>query len=62
MGKALLDKPLPKQTVRKIEMLDNNKSSLILTKKLVSQNRAKYIDVTDAPSYTRSSKRRKTKN
>ena len=62
MGKALPDKLLPKQAVRKMEMLDNNKTSLTLTRDPVSQNRTKYIDVTDAPSYARSGRKRRIMN
>ena len=62
MGKALLDKLLPEQAVRKMEMLDDNKTSLTLIKDPVSQNRTKHIDVTDAPSCARSGRRRRTRN
>ena len=62
MGKALPDKLLPEQAVRKMEMLDDNKTSLTLTRDPVSQNRTKHIDVTDAPSCARSCKKKRTKN
>ena len=62
MGKALPDELLPEQAVRKIEMLDDNETSLTLTKDPVSQNRTKHIDVTDAPSCARSGKKRRTRN
>lgn len=45
-----------------MEILDDNKTSPILIKNPESQNRTKYIDMTDAPSFTRPDKRRRTKN
>ena len=62
MGKTLSNKLLPEQAVRKIEMLDDNKMSLTLTRDPESQNCTKHIDVTDAPSCARSDRRRKTRN
>ena len=62
VGKALSDELLPKQVVRKIEMLNDNKTSLTLTRDPVSQNCTKHIDVTDAPSCARSGRRRRTRN
>lgn len=62
MGKALPDELLPEQAVRKMEMLDDNETSLTLTRDPVSQNRTKHIDVTDAPSCARSGKKRRTRN
>ena len=62
MGKALPDELLPKQAVRKMEMLDDNKTSLTLTRDPVSHKRTKHIDVIDAPSCVRSGRRRRTRN
>ena len=61
-GKAFPDELLPEQAGRKMEMLDDNKTSVTLTKDLVSQNRTKHINVTDAPSCARSGRRRRTRN
>lgn len=43
--RRFLNKLLLEQAVRKMEMLSNNKTSLILTKDPKSQNQIKYIDV-----------------
>lgn len=40
-----LNKLVPDQAIRKIEMPKNNKTSFTLTKDPKSQNRTKYIDV-----------------
>lgn len=62
MGKVLLNKLFLKQAIRKIEMLNNNKTSLILIKDPESQNRTKYINMTDTPLYTRSNRKKRTRN
>ena len=62
MGKALPDKLFSEQAVRKMEMFDDNETSFTLTRDPVSQNRTKYIDVTDVSSYARSGRRRRTRN
>lgn len=41
----LLNKLLPKQAIRKMEMLGDNEMSLMLTRNLASQNCTKHIDV-----------------
>lgn len=41
----LLNKLLSKQVIRKMEILDDNKTTLTLTKDPKSQNYIKYIDV-----------------
>ena len=43
--RRFLNKLLPKQVVRKMEMLGDNKTSLTLTKDSKSQNRTKHIYV-----------------
>lgn len=40
-----LNKFLPKQSAKKIEILGDNKTSLILIKNLENQNCTKYIDI-----------------
>lgn len=40
-----LNKPLPKQAVKRIEILGDNETSLILTKNPENQNHTKHIDV-----------------
>lgn len=42
---TFLNKLLPKQAVKRIKVLEDNKKSLILTKNSKSQNRTKYVDV-----------------
>lgn len=56
------NKFFPELPVRKIEMFDNNKISLILTKDPESQNCTKYIDITNAASYIRSGRKKRTRN
>lgn len=43
-------------------MFDNNKTTFTLTTNLKSQNHIKHIDITDALSYTSSSRIKKIKN
>ena len=62
MGKALSDKLLSEQAVRKMEMLDDNKISFTLTSDPESQNRTKHINMTDALSCARSGRRKRTRN
>lgn len=62
MGKALPNKLLLEQVIKKVEMLDNNKTSLILIRNPENQNRSKHIHMTDRPSYSRSGRKSRTKN
>lgn len=62
MGKALPDKLLPEQAVKKMEIFNNNTTCNTLIKDQMSQNRTKNIDVTDALSCTKSSRKRRTRN
>lgn len=62
VGKAFPDKLILEQTVRKIEINDDNEMSLILIRDLVSQNCTKHIDKMDTLSYARSNKRKRTRN
>lgn len=62
MGKVLPDKLLSDWVIRKIKMLDNNKTNLTLTRDPESQNHTKHINMINALSYTRSSRRKRTGN
>ena len=52
MGKALHDKLLPEQVVKKMKMFNDNKTSLTLTRDQVNQNPTKHIEMRDAPLCT----------
>lgn len=62
MDKASPNKLFLESIIRKIEMLNNNKTNLILIRDQVSQNRTKYINVTDALSCVRFDKKKRIKN
>lgn len=58
----LSNKLVLEQVVKKMKILNKNKTSLILIKISESQNYNKYIDVKNALSYARSDKKKKTRN
>lgn len=62
MGKALPNKLLAEQAVRKIEMFNDNKTSFILIRDPVNQNYTKHFDITYTLSYARSGTKRRTRN